>query len=426
MTNPDSYSDEHIILDSSSISIKGIQFRVILTNYRISLYNSSTQKQNDIVLSEVQKVKAESGLIGDPTLLLFILSQSGENKKMIFNFSPDHENERNRWITEINNLILANSKIPSKVVDVSTVNSDVINQQSDPFFCSRCGNKVTADSAFCNRCGTKTSPPAKPIANYQNTGNGKYAGESAKISTEKITLPQRKTHNIEVKKTHDFANDPYIPPVINAQQKSLGGGPEFNSTNVGALCCGLIILLVIVSSVFSSFGSNSSKISSAPQTSTTNSYDKFTTATTTTTTRITSESPDEIITKSFSEFALTINDLPNGWMGNGAPTVTENGYDSSFVNINSGSNAITLTFSTIKYPTVDEAKIAYASKKSQITDIKVNSINAGNEGFAYQDIVDTYAIFRKGNLIISISTAHFPSVPASYLTPYAQLVSNRI
>jgi hypothetical protein len=425
MTNPDSYSDEHIILDSSSISIKGIQFRVILTNYRISLYNSSTQKQNDIVLSEVQKVKAESGLIGDPTLLLFILSQSGENKKMIFNFSPDRENERNRWITEINNLILANSKIPSNEVGVSTVNSDVINQQSDPFFCSRCGNKVTADSAFCNRCGTKTSPPAQPIANYQNTGNGKYTGESAKISTEKITLPQRKTQNIEVKKTHDLANDPYIPPVINAQQKAPGGRLELNLTNVGALCCGLFILLVIVSSVISAFafGLNSSKISSEPQTSITNSDSQFTT---TATTRITSDSSDKIITKSFSEFALTINDLPNGWMANGAPTVTENGYQSSFMNINTGSNAVTLTFSTTKYPTVDEAKTVYANQKSQVTDVKVNPINAGNEGFAYQDIVDTHAIFRKGNLIISISTTHYPSVPVSYLTPYAQLVSNRI
>ena len=86
MTNPNSDSDERIILDSSSISIKGIKFRVILTNYRIALFNASTQKQNDITLPEVQKVNPESGLIGDPTILLSILSKSGENKKMIFTF----------------------------------------------------------------------------------------------------------------------------------------------------------------------------------------------------------------------------------------------------------------------------------------------------------------------------------------------------
>lgn len=423
MTNSNSDTDEQIILDSSSISIKGVQFRVILTNYRIALYNSTTQKQNDITLSEVQKVKAESGLVGDPTILLSILSQSGENKKMIFNFSPDHENERNQWITEINNLILSNSKIPSNGIMGSPVNSDVIDQQSDHFFCSRCGNKVIDGSSFCNRCGTKISPPAQPIVNYPNAGKVKYSGESSKISTEKITLPPRNTQNIEVKKAYDVVNDPYIPPVINAPQKAPGGMPKINSTNVGALCCGLIILIIIIGSVFSSVGSNSSKNSSAPQTSTTNSYDQFTT---TTTTRITSDSSDKIITKSFSEFALTINDLPNGWMVNTASNVTDNGYDSSFMNINTGSNAVTLTFSISKYPSVDEAKKAYASKKSQVTDVKINSINAGNEGFAYQEIVDTHAIFRKGNLIISISTAHYPSVPVSYVIPYAQMVSNRI
>jgi len=268
MTNPNPDTDEQIILDSSSISIKGVKFRVILTNYRIALYNSSTQKQNDITLTEVQNVKAESGLVGDPTILLFILSQSGENKKMIFNFSPDHENERNQWITEINNLILSNSKIPSNGIVISPVNSDVINQQSDPFFCSRCGNKVTDGSSFCNRCGTKIIPPVQPIENYQNVEKVKYAKESSKISTEKITLPSRKTQYADT-------NIPYVKPKEsrNVTLNNEPIGKKFNFTlptisnqkpTIAALCCGGIILLIVISAVFSSITQGSTSSTTNP------------------------------------------------------------------------------------------------------------------------------------------------------------------
>jgi hypothetical protein len=285
MTNPNSDTDEQIILDSSSISIKGVKFRVILTNYRIALYNFSTQKQNDITLTEVQKVKAESGLVGDPTILLFIISQSGENKKMILNFSSNQENERDQWVTEINNLILSNSEIPSNGIAGSPVNSYVSDQQSDTFFCSRCGNKVTDGSSFCNRCGTKISPPApQPIVNYQNDGKVKYAGESSKISTEKITLPARKTQYAD-------ANIPYIKPK-ESRNISLNNEPvakKFNFTlptisnqkpSIAALCCGGIILLVVISAIFSSIthGSTPSTTNSNSLTSSASSAVSSTTA----------------------------------------------------------------------------------------------------------------------------------------------------
>jgi hypothetical protein len=424
MTNPNSDTDEQIILDSSSISIKGVKFRVILTNYRIALYNFSTQKQNDITLTEVQKVKAESGLVGDPTILLFIISQSGENKKMIFNFSSNQENERDQWVTEINNLILSNSGIPSNGIAGYPVNSYVSDQQSDTFFCSKCGNKVTDGSSFCNRCGTKISPPAQPMVNYQNDGKVKYAGESSKISTEKITLPARKTQYAD-------ANIPYIKSK-ESRNISLNNEPvakKFNFTlptisnqkpSIAALCCGGIILLIVISAIFSAIGSNSSNHSSASPTSTANSYSQSTT------TRAISDSSEQIVSKSFSEIALTINDLPNGWMVQGTPIVTDDQYVAEFLNINVGSTAIKLNFSITKYPTIDKAKKEYISKKSQVTNVKVNPITAGDEGFAYQDIVDTSAIFRKGNLIVSISTTYYPAVPIAYVTPYADKISNRI
>lgn len=174
MTNLNSDSDEKIILDSSSISIKGIKFRVILTNYRIALFNASTQKQNDIPLPEIQEVNPESGLSGDPAIILSILSKSGENKKMIFNFSPDRETERNQWITEINKLIMINEKKLSNGINSSPVNSDVLGQQSKSFFCSRCGNKVIDGSLFCNHCGAEIIPPIQASLNYNNDKKLKF------------------------------------------------------------------------------------------------------------------------------------------------------------------------------------------------------------------------------------------------------------
>jgi DNA-directed RNA polymerase subunit RPC12/RpoP len=264
MTNPDSNTNEKIILDSSSISIKGIKFRVILTNYRIAIINASTQKQNDITLPEVQKVNAESGLIGDPTIFLSILSKSGENKKMIFNFSPDQENERNQWITEINKLIMFDEKnFPNGIVG-APVNSGVPDQQSDTFFCSRCGNKVIDGSLFCNHCGVKIIPPVQPSVNYNNDKKLKFAEESTKISTEKITLLSRKTQYADINNSYvkpkESRNTPInIETIRNKFNFSLPTGSN-QKTSIASLCCGGLILLIVISAIFSSLtnGSTSS------------------------------------------------------------------------------------------------------------------------------------------------------------------------
>ena len=261
MKNPNSDTDEKIILDSSSISIKGIKFRVILTNFRIALVNASTQKQNDILLPEVQKVRPESGLIGDPIILLSILSKSGENKKMIFNFSPGRETERNQWITEINKLIMINEKNFSNAIKASPVNSDVLDQQSYTFFCSRCGNKVIDDSLFCNHCGAKIIPPIQPGLNNNNDKKLKFSEGSPKISNEKITLPSRKTQYADINtsyvKPKESRNTPIaIETIRNKFIFSLPTGSN-QKTSVAALCCGGLILLIVISAIFSSITNGS-------------------------------------------------------------------------------------------------------------------------------------------------------------------------
>ncbi len=247
MKNLNSDINEQIILESSSISIKGIKYRVLLTNYRIALYDAPTKKQNDIALSDVQKVKAESSLNGDPTLILFILSQSGENKKMIFNFFPDGENERNQWITEISKLI--------KFHD---------NEHPDTFFCSKCGNQVIDGSLFCNRCGSKIIQPEMVSSSSNEIEQSNHKTTQSKMSTEKITLPSR---NVQYTDT----NTPYIrpkesknlhsnnEPILKKLSLSLPTIPT-QIKNIPALCCGGLILLIIISAIFSSImhGSTSS------------------------------------------------------------------------------------------------------------------------------------------------------------------------
>ena len=131
----------------------------------------------------------------------------------------------------------------------------------------------------------KISPPApQPIVNYQNDGKVKYAGESSKISTEKITLPARKTQYAD-------ANIPYIKPK-ESRNISLNNEPvakKFNFTlptisnqkpSIAALCCGGIILLVVISAIFSSIthGSTPSTTNSNSLTSSASSAVSSTTA----------------------------------------------------------------------------------------------------------------------------------------------------
>lgn len=266
MTHPSEGTDEWKILDSSSISIKGIHFRVVLTNYRVILINGSTQKQNEIPVSEVQRVKAESGLSGDPTILLFIVSQAGENKRMIFDFPPDREFERDQWFTEMNNLI-GNFSVTSPVY------ADAAVPRSEPFFCTRCGNNIVDGSLFCNRCGTKVSPPAQPMITYHDERRIPTKEESPKISTEKISLPSQKTQNAGL-------NIPYVKPSESsfspANDEPIWKKISFSVPNgsnqppsVAKLCCGGFILLLIISAIFSSVthgskssGSQSSAVSS--------------------------------------------------------------------------------------------------------------------------------------------------------------------
>jgi len=131
------------------------------------------------------------------------------------------------------------------------------------------------------------------------------------------------------------------------------------------------------------------------------------------------------INQDFSSMALTINDLPSGWMTSGEPTKSATNYGANFIYVGQ-SMAIPLAFEITKYPSVNNAKTTFSQMKSNITTVRVDSLNIGDEGFGYQDFVNSEVTFRRGNLIISISTTSSPAVKISLLQPYAELVNSRI
>jgi len=63
---------------------------------------------------------------------------------------------------------------------------------------------------------------------------------------------------------------------------------------------------------------------------------------------------ETVVTKDFEKMALTINDLPHGWIKEGTPVVTDTKYEAEF--IYPSSNAVLLTVSMERYATIDAAK----------------------------------------------------------------------
>ena len=131
------------------------------------------------------------------------------------------------------------------------------------------------------------------------------------------------------------------------------------------------------------------------------------------------------INQDFSSMALTINDLPHGWMTSGDPTKNATMYQADFVYIG-GSTGIPLTFTINKYPSVNNAKTTFSQMKSAITNVRVDSLYIGDEGFGYQGVANSAVSFRHSNLIISISTFAYPPIKISDLQPYGELVNSRI
>jgi hypothetical protein len=207
MAYPELYSDERIVLQAQNIKVKSVSFEGVLTTRRLVLVDSkkNTIPPQEINLATLKDVEAGENAIRDPTITLSIITISGNTRQMILTFSKTSGGERRRecdeWVRtlkqhlktsiqhpvsqeipvfdeeprappkpssttprkiEITNTLPQKKKIEvarpmKKIVDAVPAIPVPVETSSLPSgsFCSRCGNRIPAESAFCNRCGTK-------------------------------------------------------------------------------------------------------------------------------------------------------------------------------------------------------------------------------------------------------------------------------
>lgn len=339
---------------------------------------------------------------------------------MIFHFTHGREHERDQWVTQINTRIrFSDTNTPGFTMG-APVSSGRAEQQPELFFCNICGHKIVDGSLFCDHCGTKIQTAVQLQVDSPTDDKVISGRESPQISAEKIIWSPRTAPDSEKRKYDHFSDDAYSPE-INTPVRTPGTVLKRISLKAIAICIGLIILVILIGPVLLSMGASwtASLGSQTPAADSSGQSDV-------TVIRTVSPSSDTIVSKSFSDFVLTISDLPGGWKVKGSPTVTDEKYLSEFQNADTGSSAVTLSFGITRFPTIDAAKSEYSRKKTLVTKVKVSPISAGNEGFAYLDCSQTTAVFRKGNLVISVSTVRLPAVPVALVTGYAQKVSGRI
>ena len=134
-----------------------------------------------------------------------------------------------------------------------------------------------------------------------------------------------------------------------------------------------------------------------------------------------------LITQDLSSIALTLNDLPSGWTS-GEAGDTGDAYSAQFFT-DSGNSEALVEQTITRYPGIEEAKQELNSERSQATDVTIETINLGNEGFGYIDVNYVMVIFRRGNIIVKIEdtrTDYQDNPTIKNAKNYAEIVAERI
>lgn len=132
-----------------------------------------------------------------------------------------------------------------------------------------------------------------------------------------------------------------------------------------------------------------------------------------------------------SSIALTINDLPTGWKTFGDAEISKEKYSSKFVRVE-GLTPYFVYLDITRNSTIDQAKTEYTSKRAEITQYKVESVNIGDEGFGYVTEGSSIVEFRKGNIIVRTQYGvggfggSFSSLSINDAKTYADIVAGRI
>jgi DNA-directed RNA polymerase subunit RPC12/RpoP len=136
---------------------------------------------------------------------------------------------------------------------------------------------------------------------------------------------------------------------------------------------------------------------------------------------------DVLITQDLGSMALTLSDLPSGWVS-GEAEGTGDTYSVQFFTESENNEAL-VEQNITRYPGREEARQELNSQRAQATDVPVETINLGDEGFGFIDVNYVMVIFRKGNILVKIEdtrTEYQGNPTLNNARNYAEIVAKRI
>jgi hypothetical protein len=255
--------DETIILEASGVLIKSQKYNAVLTKKRIIFTGESDKIPRDTPVDEIQRAEPDINEWGtELELVLSVLSKSGEIKKVILHFSKKAfvhaENERNRWLLEINNLIQKRDAGKTRLTERKTVPARQETPQK-PFlpaevplgFCIKCGTRAVEGAVFCNRCGARIVYPEGPAPATQHTRPVEAEewpdDETPVVSREKIRVPQKTLSFPDKEKTYDkipfTSRDSHKDMEIPKRRFSLPDKRKL--AGIAILCLGGLLLVLL-------------------------------------------------------------------------------------------------------------------------------------------------------------------------------------
>ncbi|GEM_PF-4688204 len=136
---------------------------------------------------------------------------------------------------------------------------------------------------------------------------------------------------------------------------------------------------------------------------------------------------DVLIIQDLSTMSLTLDDFPSGWISGDAVS-TEDAFSAQFFSSSMNSEAL-VEQTVTRYPGIEEARLELKTERSLVTDVPLETITLGNEGFGYIDVNYVMVIFRRGNIIVKIEdtrTEYQDSPTIQNAKNFAEIVAKRI
>jgi hypothetical protein len=238
---------EMTLIESKGILIKDQPYQVVLTNRRIILTNTVDHTTRSIYFRDMQKTELASDDSGDPIIMVFVPSVTGEIKKVILHFSqknfPDAQLQSSLWSSEINSRI----QHPAQVsVDVTHK-----NVSSGSLFCTKCGKKAIEGSVFCDKCGSKILYPLQPDPPEPGDESIHNRVMTPEISTGHIELLPKKVFSPSPHDPYTRENIPVIASPQKDDRKKRSFFARFDRRKTAIITgLGLAVIILVIAAIF--------------------------------------------------------------------------------------------------------------------------------------------------------------------------------